>query len=133
MHALKIWCSYLQGKKLFLLTDNTCVKNLFTHPRLNHRKVGWMAFSSKFYFEVKCIKGKENRVVDALRQITHEVYEITMSQLESDLLRRIKTTSIQDIVYISLLNKLQKDEVNLNGTMLRVDQKWLIQLRREHT
>ena len=92
-----------------------------------------MAFSSEFYFEVKCIKGKENRVVDALRKITHEVYEITMSQLESDLLRRIKTTSIQDIVYISLLNKLQKDEVNLNGTMLRVDQKWLIQLRREHT
>ena len=115
MHALKIWCSYLQGKKLFLLIDNTCVKNLFTQPRLNHRKVGRMAFSSEFYFEVKCIKGKENRVVDALRKITHEVYEITMSQLESDLLRRIKTTSIQDIGYISLLNKLQKDEVNLNS------------------
>ena len=124
-----MWHHYLLGKKFLLLIDNTCVKNLFTPPRLNHRKVGWMAFSSEFYFEVKCIKGKENRVVDALRKITHEVYEITMSKPKGDLLSRIKTTSIHDVEYVNLLNKLQKDEVNLNGTEFRVDQKGLIRYK----
>ena len=35
-----------------------------------------MAFLSEFDFEVKHIKGKENRVEDALSQRSHEVYEI---------------------------------------------------------
>ena len=70
-----------------------------------------MSFLSEFNFEVKHIKGKENGVADALSQRTHEVYEITMSQLS-----RIKTTSMQDADHINLLNKLQKDEVQLNGT-----------------
>ena len=55
-------------------------------------------------------------MVDALNREAHEVYEITMSQLESDLTRKIKTISIHDVEYENLLNKLLKDEVNLNGT-----------------
>ena len=113
VHALKMWRHYLLGKKFLLLTENTCVKNLFTHPGLNARQSRWMAFLSEFDFEVKHIKGKENRVVDALSRRTHEVYEIDVSQSENDLLSSIKTTSIHDAEYINLLNKLQKDEVNL--------------------
>ena len=75
-----------------------------------------MAFLSEFDFNVNHIKGKENRVADVLNRWTHEVYEITMSQPESDLLRRIKTTNIHDVEYENLLNKSLKGEVNLNGT-----------------
>ena len=85
-----------------------------------------MALLSEFDFEVKHIKGKENRVVDALSRRTHEVYEITMSQPESDIMNRIKATSIHDVEYENLLNKLLKDEVNLNGTEFKVDEKELI-------
>ena len=52
-----------------------------------------------------------------------------MSQPKSDLLSRIKTTSIQDVDYINLLNKLQKDEVDLNEIEFRVDQKGLIRFK----
>ena len=45
------------------------------------------------------------------------------------MMRRIKTTSIHDVEYVNLLNKLQKDEVNLNGTEFRVDQKGLIRFK----
>ena len=75
-----------------------------------------MAFLSKFDIEVKHIKGKENKVVDALSQRTHEVYEIIMSQPEGDMMSRIKIASIHDAEYGNLMNKLLKDEVNLNGT-----------------
>ena len=38
VHALKMWHDYLSGKKNLLLTNNTCVKHLFTHPGLNSRQ-----------------------------------------------------------------------------------------------
>ena len=54
-------------------------------------------------------------MVDALSQRTHEMYEITVSQIEGDLLRRIKMASIHDAEYGNLLSKLLTEEVNLNG------------------
>ena len=84
---------------------------MFTQPGLNSRQAIWMAFLSEFDFEVKNIKGKENRVVDVLIRRTHEVYEITMSQPESDILRKIKATNIHDVEYEHLLNKLLNNEV----------------------
>ena len=98
---------------------------MFTQPRLNARKAIWMTFLSEFEFEVKHIKGKENKVADALSWRTHEVYEITLSEPEIYLLSRIKTVSIQDAEYVNLLNKIQKEEVNLNGIEFRVDYKGL--------
>ena len=89
-----------------------------------------MAFLSEFDFEVKHIKGKENRVADALSRRTHKVYEITMSQLESNLGSKIKASNIHDVEYENLLNKLLKDKVNLNGTKFKVDQKGLIWFKR---
>ena len=67
-----------------------------------------MAFLRGFEFEVKHIKGKENKVVDALIWINHEVYEITMSLPEGDLLSRIKIASINTyyVVFIGV-NHLQ--------------------------
>ena len=35
VHALKVWRHYLLGNKFLLLTDNTCVKNLFMESGLN--------------------------------------------------------------------------------------------------
>ena len=55
-------------------------------------------------------------MADALGRTTHEVYKITMRRLESDLFSRIKTTSEHDAEYVNLLNKLQRNEVNLSGT-----------------
>ena len=39
-----------------------------------------------------------------------------MSQPESDILSIIETTIIHDVEYVDLLNKLHKEDVNLNGT-----------------
>ena len=104
-----------------LLTDSTCIKNLFTQPKLNGRQARWMAFLSEFDFEVKHIKDKENRVADALSRRAHKVYKIDMRQPESDLMRRIKIASIHDAEYEKLMNKLLKDEVKLNGRKFKVD------------
>ena len=120
-HALIMWHHYLLGKTFLILTNNTCINNLFIQPELNSRQAIWMDFLSEFYFKVKDMKGKENKVADVLSRRTHEIYEITMSKPESDIRRRIKTTSLHDIEYMNLWNKLQKDEINLNEKKFKVD------------
>ena len=50
---------------------------------------------SEFDFEVRHIKGKENKVADALRRRVHGLSEISMRRAESDMEQRIRTTGIK--------------------------------------
>ena len=73
------------GIKFLLLIDNSGVKYLFSQPDLNARQARWLAFLRKFDFEVRHIKGKENKVVDSLSISFHGLFEINISRAESDL------------------------------------------------
>jgi hypothetical protein len=73
------------GRKFLLLTNNSGVKFMFSQPDLNARQARWLAFLSKFNFEVRHIKGKENKVVDALSRRVHGLFEINASGSESNL------------------------------------------------
>ena len=48
------------------MTCHSGLRYLFDQPNLNARKGMWMDLTNEFDFEIKHIKGKENRVVDAL-------------------------------------------------------------------
>ena len=54
------------GKMFLLTTDNMILKYLFDQPDLNSRHARWLAFLSKYHFELKHIKGKENKIIDDL-------------------------------------------------------------------
>ena len=66
IHALKMWRHYLTGRKLFLKTDNMSLKYLFEQPDLNARKAIWLAFLREYHFKLNNIKGKKNKIADAL-------------------------------------------------------------------
>ena len=68
------------GRKFFLKTDNMSLKYLFKQLDLNARKSRWLAFLSEYHFELNDIKGKENKIVDALSRRTHMIYEVTLIQ-----------------------------------------------------
>ena len=68
------------GIKFLLLTDNSSVKYLFNQPDPNARQARWRALLSEFDFEVRHIKGKENKVVDALSRRVHGLFEINISK-----------------------------------------------------
>ena len=70
------------GRKFLLLTDNSGVKYMFNQPDLNARQARWLAFLRKFDFEVRHIKGKENKVGDALSRRVHGLFEINISRAE---------------------------------------------------
>ena len=66
IHALKMWRHYLMGRKFLLKTDNMSLKYLFDQLDLNARQAKWLDFLSEYRFELKHIKGKENKVSDDL-------------------------------------------------------------------
>ena len=66
INGLKMWRHYLMGRKFLLKTDNMSLKYLFEKLDLNARKARWLDFLSKYHLELKHMKGKENKIVDAL-------------------------------------------------------------------
>jgi hypothetical protein len=103
IHALKMWRHYVMGRKFLLLTDNSGVKYMFNQPNLNARQARWLSFLSEFDFEVRHIKGEENKVADALSHIIHGLFEINISRAESDLEQRIRVEGINDGIYTKIM------------------------------
>jgi hypothetical protein len=85
VHALNMWRHYLLGRRFVLMTYHYGLKYLFDQPQLNTRNERWMALISDFYFEIKHIKGKENRIVDALSQSVHTIHLVATSVGKSDI------------------------------------------------
>jgi hypothetical protein len=123
IHALKMWRHYIMGKNFLLLTDNSRVKYMFNQLDLNARQARWLAFLSEFDFEVRHIKGKENKVVDALRRRVHGLFEINISRAESDLEQRIRMTGINDESYTKIMIELQNNTANSDKPDLSIDKK----------
>ena len=67
------------GKKFELRTDHCGLKDLFDQPTLNARQARWLEFLCEFDFEIKHIKGKENKVVDALNRKVHQMHVASLS------------------------------------------------------
>ena len=99
------------GRKFLVKIDNMSLNYLFEQPYLNPRKARWLAFLSKYHFKLKHIKGKQNKIVDALRIQIHMVYEVTVSQTDSYLHKRIRIANKFDPFYVEILKKVQEDRL----------------------
>jgi hypothetical protein len=85
VYALKMWRHYLLERRFVLMIGQCGLKYLFDEPRLNTRQPQWMVVISYFDFEIKRIKGKENRVEDALSQSVQTIHLTTTSVGESNI------------------------------------------------
>jgi hypothetical protein len=90
VHALKMWRHYLLGRKIVLMIDHCGLQYMFDQPKLNARQARWMALLSEFDFEIKHIKGKENRVVDALSRSMKIIHLAVVSTYETNVKERVK-------------------------------------------
>jgi hypothetical protein len=79
VHALKMWRHYLMGRKFELNMDHRGLKHLFDQPTLNSRQTRWLEFLGEYDFYIKHIKGKKNKVVNALNRRVHEMHSTTIS------------------------------------------------------
>jgi hypothetical protein len=79
VHALEMWMNYLMGKRFELRIYHSSLKYIFEQPILNAMEMRWLEFLSEYDFDIKHIKGKENKVVDALSRRVHLMHAITIS------------------------------------------------------
>ena len=91
-----------------MLTDHYSLTNYFSQPTLNTRQARWADFLSGFDFEIKYLKGKENRVADALSRKVQCLYEILISKWKNSLFEMIKTAADQDAEYQQIKQQVQQ-------------------------
>ena len=99
------------GRKFELRTDHCGLKYLFDQPTLNARQARWLGILCEFDFEIKHIKGKENKVVDALSRKVHEMHLASLSTCQPDLRKQIINLIAEDEVYMQKKDKLQQQNL----------------------
>ena len=70
-----------------------------------------MEFLCEFDFEIKHIKGKENKVADALSRKVHEMHVASLSICQSDLKQHIFNHVVGDELYEQVKDKLQQQSL----------------------
>jgi hypothetical protein len=108
IHSLKMWRHYLMGKIFELRIDHYGMKHLFEQPSLNARKTRWMEFLSEYDFELKHIKGKENKVIDALNRRSHEVHIAAINMHRKNMKDKIVVTTNSDQHYLKIKEILKQ-------------------------
>jgi hypothetical protein len=110
MHALRKWRHYLMGRRFELRTDHNSLKYLFDQLTLNARKARWLEFLCEYDFDIKHIKGKENKVADAINIKVHELHAIAISMYKTEIKDKILEAANADLQYRGLVAKLQQRE-----------------------
>jgi hypothetical protein len=90
------------GNKFELRTYHSGLKYLFEKPTLNDRQTRWLKFLSEYDFDIKHIKGKENKVANALNRRVHIMHATTISMHQSDLKRTILDVVVTDQHYLQV-------------------------------
>ena len=73
------------GRTFELRIDHCDLKYLFDQPTLNARQARWLEFYVSSILKIKHIKGKENKVVDALSKKMQEMHVASLSICQIDL------------------------------------------------
>ena len=96
------------GKMFELRTNHDGLKYLFENPNLNARQRRWMELLCEYEFGIKHIKGKENKVVDALSRKIHVMHVENINTSTSDLKDKIIESSVTDELYQQVKEGLQQ-------------------------
>jgi hypothetical protein len=109
VHDLKMQRHYLLGRIFVLMTDHCGLRHLFDQPKLNARQARWMVLLSEFNFEIKHIKGKENRVVNALSRSVKMIHLAVVSTCEMDVRERVKSAQETDVFFETVKSYLEQE------------------------
>ena len=102
VHALKAWRHYLYGAEFYVDVDHDTLKYFCKQPDLSGGQARWAELMQEFNMMIRYRRGKENKVVDALSRIVHNM---SFRVLESALMTEIKEAQKEDEFVQSLWPK----------------------------
>ena len=111
-----MWRHHLIGRKFILMMDNKGLKYLLDQPNLNARQARWLAFLSEYDFEIQHIKGKENKVDDALSRNAKLNITAAIGTYTTDLEEQLKAGIEQDENYLKLQAKAKENIIEILST-----------------
>jgi hypothetical protein len=120
------------GKIFELSTNHSGMKYLFGQPTLNSRQSRWLNFLSEYDFDIKHIKGKENKVVDALSRRVHEMHATTINMCQSNLKDRIIEAGKLDKKYMEVKEKLQQGNLQQKVENYKLENDEIIMYKGKH-
>ena len=91
------------------MSDNISLKYLFDQQNINVRQARWLYFLSEYDFEIKHIKGKENKVVDVLSRNAVTSFVDAISRYKTDLEDKLDEGIKRDLEYQSLKEKVTQN------------------------
>ena len=92
------------------MLDNISLKYLFYQQNLNACQARWLAFLSEYDFESKHIKGKQNKVVDALSRNAIPHCSAAFSSYKTNLESLIKEATKNDEEYLKTKEQLETND-----------------------
>jgi hypothetical protein len=101
------------GRKFLLMTDHCGLRHLFDQPKLNARQARWMALLSEFDFKIKHIKGKENKVVNALRKSMKTIHLVAVSTCETNVRERVKNVQETYAFFQTVTSYLEQEPARI--------------------
>jgi hypothetical protein len=78
---------------------------------LNAKKSRWLEFLCEYKFDIKHIKGKENKLIYALSRRVHELHTTTISMYQNDLKGKIYEDAKVDLQYMELVTQSQQGKM----------------------
>jgi NADH pyrophosphatase NudC (nudix superfamily) len=95
------------GRIFLLKTDNISLKYFF-EQKYECKTSKMLGFPSEYDFEIKHIKGKENKVEDALSRKLNAIFS---NNIQYDLKQKIVTTTKKDEEYKKIREKCQNNQL----------------------
>jgi hypothetical protein len=81
---------------------------LFDQPNLNAIQARWMALLSEFDFEIKHVKGKENKVADALSISMKTIHLAVVSTWKTNVKERVRNAQEIDTFFQTVTSYLEQ-------------------------
>ena len=92
------------------MSDNINLKYLFDQQNLNAWQARWLALLSEYDFDIKHIKGKENKVADALSRNARMNFIAAISSYKTKLDAKLEEGIKMDKEYQNLRERVADNE-----------------------
>ena len=93
---------------------------------MNARQARWIAFLSEYDFEIQHIKGKENKVVDALSRNAKLNFTTAIGTYKTDLEEQLEDGIEQNENYQKLQAKVRENLIEILSTGYSLNEKRII-------
>ena len=93
------------------MSNNTSLKYLFDQQDMNARQARWLDFLSEYDFQIKHIKGKEKKVVDALSKNANLNFIFIVTSYKTELDDKFEHGVKMDKDYQNLREKMNSKRI----------------------